>query len=161
MTNGLHAGSLIGHPFISFPHKGGGQEKRFSLGTYDVGFILPAMGDSFPYFSMLCWLGPITLLIGIGLPIFSQISLILVDSHVYPIFPVFVLFTPIFAVFLFRATYGTHVMALSLRGSGLGTQLPNWSLAKTFLLVPSLFCLVPPRSAFSHCFPLFLVMTSF
>ena len=74
-----------------------------------------------------------------------------------PIFPVLVLFTPIFPVFMLRATLlspppqvflflssrifcRTLELGLVLRGSGFGTQLLQkiGSLAKTFLLAPSL-----------------------
>ena len=46
--------------------------KRFSLGTHNVGFILRAMICRSPLFFMTCRLGPITLSKGIGFPIFPK-----------------------------------------------------------------------------------------
>ena len=105
---------------------------------------------------MLCRLGPITRSKGIGFPIFSHISPILIDLRLfYPHFSSFCTMYPTFgsfyasiffidlqlvAYFIFRAACGTPVMLLSLRGSGFGTQLPPkiGSPAKTFLLALSL-----------------------
>ena len=85
-------------------------------------------------------------------PHFFKISLILVDLHLFltHIFPVFVLCTPILAVFMLRASlltpnfrsfyFSGSLKLLSLRGSGFGTQLAPkiGSLVETFLLPPSL-----------------------
>ena len=87
-------------------------------------------------------------------PIFSQIWLVLIDSHLFlPIFFQFLYYVPqfwqffgllywppVFALFIFRAACGTRVVLLSLRGGSFGMQLPPkiGSLAKTFLLAPSL-----------------------
>ena len=130
-----------------------------------MSFILRTMGSRSPKFSILCRLGPITLSKGIGFPIFSQISLILVDFHPFlpHIFPVFALCTPIFADFMLQASLltlsfcsfylsGTPVMLLSSRGSGFGTQLPPkvGSLVETFLLAPFLSATVHRVSKGEH-----------
>ena len=105
---------------------------------------------------MMCRLGPLTLLKGIGFPIFSQISLILVDLHLFlPIFFHFcVLCTPTLAVFILRASLMTpNFFSFYLSGclwhpSDVTTLNRQWlqdatttkigSLTKTFLLDPSL-----------------------
>ena len=79
---------------------------------------------------MLCWLGPIILSKSIGFPIFSQISLILVDKHQFlPIFfqfcTMYPFIDPQFLLFLFfQAACGTPVILLPLRGGGFRKQLP-------------------------------------
>ena len=73
-------------------------------------------------------------------------------THIFPVFDYvphlwqflcFGLFNdpPVFALFIFWAACRTPVMLLSLRGRGFGTQPPPkiGSIAKTFLLVRSLF----------------------
>ena len=50
---------------------------------YNAGFILRAMGCRSPLFSKMCRLGPIALSKGIGFPISSQISLILVHLYIF------------------------------------------------------------------------------
>ena len=97
---------------------------------------------------MLCQLGPITLSKGIGFRIFSQISFILVDSHLFlstffqfctmylnfgSFYASGFLLPSIFALLIFWA-------AFVFGGSDFGTQLPPKivSLAKTFFLAFSL-----------------------
>ena len=114
---------------------GGGQKKRFRSG--------PIMWVS--YFGLcvagpqMCRLGLITLSKGIRFPIFSQISLIFVDLHLFLLtFFLSLYYLPHFwqflclgllycpALFIFRAACGTPVMLRSLTGSSFGTQLFFW-----------------------------------